>query len=138
MVAVLEGMKLRKPLNCAYVIRQLMSGNSDAVLKERINVIRTIIKSWEPLPEAPTDFLDSQSFSGNNPETKAFLIKIGEQIKIQTRKGDLDITFDDLIGATGRIGIGLDFLIMLENRLAPFKKLLDEAASRCPLGSDPL
>jgi hypothetical protein len=42
-----------------------------------------------------------------------------------------------LIGATGRIGIGLDFLIKLENRLASFKKLLDEAANRCPLGPDP-
>jgi hypothetical protein len=92
--------------------------------------IKTTIDSWKPLPAAPTKFIDPISFTGRrNP--KAYLAKIGDEIKVHfSNVGDLNITEEDLIPPEGRIGIGREFLVMLENRLAPFKMLLDQEARR--------
>ncbi len=94
---------------------------SEEDLIGKIAAIRGIISSWGTLPINPTEFLDTQPFWG-----QAFLVKIGDQIKIRTcNVGDLDISIDDLMG---RMGIGMDYLSMLENRLSIFKEIFDEVA----------
>jgi hypothetical protein len=94
---------------------------SEADLIGKIDTIRGIIRSWDTLPINLTEFVDTQPFWG-----QAFLVKIGNQIKIRTyNAGDLDISVDDLMG---RMGIGMDFLSMLENRLSIFKEIFDEVA----------
>jgi tetratricopeptide (TPR) repeat protein len=96
--------------------------------EQRIDKIKNIINSWRPLPSKPIEFVDSKSFV---KEHDAFLVRIGEKIKIRTiSEGDIDITYDDLRGDSGRIGIGFEFLNLLKNRLNAFKTELDEAAKQ--------
>jgi hypothetical protein len=95
-------------------------------LRKIVDAIRATINSWGPLPTEPAEFVDTESFSDVCPGTEAFLVKTGDQVKVRAANiGDLKITYDDLVGEGGRIGIGRDFLIMLQNRLSTFKDLLD-------------
>jgi len=59
-------------------------------------------------------------------------VKIDNEIKVRTDnlEDDLSITEKDLIPPEGRLGIGREFFIMLQDRLSAFKKLLDEAAAK--------
>ena len=98
-------------------------------LKMIIAEIRATIDSWKPLPAKPSEFIDPKTFTGSpNPN----LVKIGNEIKVRTDyiEDDLSITEKDLIPPEGRLGIGREFFIMLQNRLSAFKKLLDEAAAK--------
>jgi hypothetical protein len=102
-----------------------MPGSFDANLRSRIDEINATINRWRPLPANPVEFVDPESFTGDN-----FLVKTGDQIKIRTHyKGDLNINYD-LAGTGDRIGIGRDFLVMLYRRLGAFKKLLDDEAAK--------
>lgn len=97
--------------------------------EQRINEINEIIDKWRPFPSStPPVFVDPESFVAGHD---AHLAKIGDQIKIRTTNvGDIDITYDDLRGDSGRIGISFEFLDLLKNRLSAFKKELDEVAGR--------
>ena len=106
-----------------------MADNDES--KTIIAEIRATIDSWKPLPAKPSEFIDPKTFTGI-PMPGANLVKIGTEIKVRTDniKDDLSITEEDLIPPEGRLGIGREFFIMLQNRLSAFKKLLEEAAAK--------
>ena len=100
-------------------------------LRKIVDEIRATINNWGPLPTEPAEFVDTESFSDVCPGTEAFLVKTGDQVKVRAANiGDLKITYDDLVGEGGRIGISRDFLIMLQNRLSTFRDLLSMAAEQ--------
>jgi hypothetical protein len=106
-----------------------MADNDES--KTIIAEIRATIDSWKPLPAKPSEFIDPKTFTGI-PMPGAYLVKIGDEIKVRTDyiEDDLSITEKDLIPPEGRLGVGREFFIMLQNRLSAFKKLLDEAAAK--------
>lgn len=100
-----------------------MSGNTNTGLRAKIDEIKSIIQGWGPLPANPAELVDTEPFF-----MQAILIKIGDQMKVRVDTDDFNITFEDLIGDEGRIGVTMEYLNHMKQRLPVFKAMLEEVA----------
>jgi hypothetical protein len=98
------------------------------LVAKKIDEINDVIKNWRPLPPEPENLQDREPFVNIGSKIASYIMKSGDNIKIQTTNvGDLEITNDEL---GNRIGTGLPYLRRLMERLEPFHTyLLSEAAA---------
>lgn len=123
---ILKSAPLEKIIETALI----QMGYRNILFEQKVREIKDEINRWGALPGDPYELIDSAPFATVSYDVKAYLKKVGGQIKIySTNVGDLDISVEEL---GDRIGTGLDFLELLSRRLNAFKVLIFSKAKSEP------